>query len=107
MTRPRASLNWYEPGASGIVPAGGRCSIAREPTGRRACGPPLANVRTSGRAGRARPTAGRAARGPPRPPTGSGGGAHPFVEEKRGDEASGVTDLAAGDVLRGALGHDR
>ena len=26
MTRPSASLNWYEPGASGIVPAGGRCT---------------------------------------------------------------------------------
>src|SRR5436305_10753627 len=28
MTRPSASLNWYEPGASGMVPAGGRWIIA-------------------------------------------------------------------------------
>src|SRR2546423_8279445 len=26
MTRPSLSLNWYEPGVSGIVPVGGRCS---------------------------------------------------------------------------------
>src|SRR5687768_760178 len=29
MTRPSLSLNWYEPGASGIVPAGGRCGVTR------------------------------------------------------------------------------
>src|SRR6478735_12649858 len=29
MTRPSASLNWYEPGASGIVPVGGRCTTIR------------------------------------------------------------------------------
>src|SRR3954449_12907874 len=27
MTRPSLSLNWYEPGASGIVPAGGRTNV--------------------------------------------------------------------------------
>src|SRR5687768_12179434 len=32
MTRPSRSLNWYEPGASGIEPAGGRCSITAEDT---------------------------------------------------------------------------
>ena len=32
MTRPAASLNWYEPGASGIVPAGGRLIITVEDT---------------------------------------------------------------------------
>src|SRR4051794_11812953 len=41
MTRPCASLNWYEPGASGIVPAGGRATTpsdppAHGPTGRAA-----------------------------------------------------------------------
>src|SRR5258705_12761038 len=29
MTRPSASLNWYEPGESGIVPAGGRVTMHR------------------------------------------------------------------------------
>src|SRR3954449_6548531 len=28
MTRPSLSLNWYEPGASGMVPAGGRWIIS-------------------------------------------------------------------------------
>src|SRR5687767_4105508 len=41
MTRPCASLNWYEPGASGMEPAGGRCTtpfIVRA-TGRHGGGP--------------------------------------------------------------------
>src|SRR4051794_23778490 len=28
MTRPCTSLNWYEPGASGMEPAGGRCTTS-------------------------------------------------------------------------------
>src|SRR3954447_19517821 len=32
MTRPSASLNWYEPGPSGIVPAGGRETIGEKAT---------------------------------------------------------------------------
>src|SRR5438270_6060583 len=30
MTRPSASLNWYEPGLSGMVPAGGRAKATRQ-----------------------------------------------------------------------------
>src|SRR6478752_2881300 len=31
MTRPCSSLNWYEPGASGMEPAGGRATTASSP----------------------------------------------------------------------------
>src|SRR5882762_1250623 len=34
MTRPSPSLNWYEPGASGIVPAEGRWIMLRSSYGR-------------------------------------------------------------------------
>src|SRR5262245_33441806 len=42
MTRPSRSLNWYEPGQSGIVPAGGRATIDRR------LRPGCRNVRVSG-----------------------------------------------------------
>src|SRR5919112_6507502 len=48
MTRPSRSLNWYDPGASGIVPAGGRWNVTAPFSSRPGTSAKRKQTRTSG-----------------------------------------------------------
>ena len=97
MTRPSASRNWYDPGASGIDPAAGRVSTAPASTAET---PPAGSAQPQPRPPRPlrRPVSTARASTAETPPAGSA--------QHRAQVAAGVALGDLGHLLGGALGHD-